>query len=53
MGIQFEDEFDLRRLVPGKADGFGAKLASDRYMPLKYAEDSVDKSPLKSADLRY
>ena len=53
MGIQFEDEFDLRRLMPGKPTSFGAKLASDRYMPLKYAEDSVDKSPLKSADLRY
>ena len=53
MGIQFEDDFDLRRLMPGKPTSFGIRLASDRYMPLKYSEDSVDKSPLKSADLRY
>ena len=26
IGIQFEDEFDLRRLSPGKNNGFGAKL---------------------------
>ena len=28
VGIQFDEEFDLRRLVPGKARTFGAKLAS-------------------------
>ncbi|WP_284734546.1 putative bifunctional diguanylate cyclase/phosphodiesterase [Sphingosinicella terrae] len=26
-GIQFEEEFDLRRLVPGKTRGFGVRLA--------------------------
>jgi hypothetical protein len=39
--------------MAGKSTGFGTRLASDRYMPLKYSEDSVDKSPLRSADLRY
>jgi len=53
MGIQFEEEFDLRRLGPGKAASFGAKLPQQNYMPLKYSEGAVDKKPLRASDLRY
>lgn len=53
MGIQFDDEFDLRRLVSGKGSIFGARLSSQPYIGLKYAEGAVDKSPLKDLDLRY
>ena len=52
MGVQFEDEFDLRRLAPGKNAGFGASCPQN-YMPLKYSESSVDKKPLRASDLRY
>ena len=30
MGIQFEDEFDLRKLAPGRGNGFGARLPQGR-----------------------
>ena len=54
MGLQFEDEFDLRRLGPNsKAGGFGAKLPQAGYTNLKYAEAAVDKRALSSGDLRY
>ena len=52
MGIQFEDEFDLRRLVPGKGKSFGAKLPQT-YSNLRYADGAVDKKALSGADLRY
>ena len=38
MGLQFEDEFDLRRLMTGKSAVSRHRLP-DRYMPLKYSED--------------
>ncbi|HYI48769.1 MAG TPA: EAL domain-containing protein [Allosphingosinicella sp.] len=53
IGIQFEDEFDLRRLAPGKAKSFGAKLPPQAYTNLRYAEGAVDKKALSGADLRY
>jgi diguanylate cyclase (GGDEF)-like protein len=52
MGVQFEQEFDLRLLAPGKAAaGFGVKLAG--YAGTKFAEGAVDKTALTAADLRY
>ncbi|MEA3042072.1 MAG: hypothetical protein QOC65_1561 [Sphingomonadales bacterium] len=54
MGIQFEEEFDLRRLAPGKGDGFGARLPGQAaYINLRYSEGAVDKKALSSSDLRY
>ena len=55
MGLQFEDEFDLRRLGPNsKAAGFGAKLpAQGGYTNLKYADAAANKRALSSGDLRY
>jgi EAL domain-containing protein (putative c-di-GMP-specific phosphodiesterase class I) len=53
MGIQFEEEFDLRRLVSGKGTIFGARLSSQPYIGIKYAEGAADKSALKDLDLRY
>jgi EAL domain-containing protein (putative c-di-GMP-specific phosphodiesterase class I) len=53
MGIQFDEEFDLRRLVSGKGGMFGARLPSQPYIGIKYAEGAVDKAPLKDLDLRY
>ncbi len=53
MGVQFEDEFDLRRLAPGKANGFGAKLSPQAYTNLRYAEGAVDKKALRASDLSY
>ncbi|HYI64014.1 MAG TPA: EAL domain-containing protein [Allosphingosinicella sp.] len=53
MGIQFEEEFDLRRLAPGKAKSFGARLPQQRYTNLRYAEEAVDKKALSAGDLRY
>ena len=32
MGIQFEEEFDLRRLTPGKGNGFGARLPQQQCL---------------------
>jgi len=52
MGVQFEEEFDLRRLAPGKGAGFGAKLTQAAYRPLEWA-DKVDKQALRGSDLRY
>jgi diguanylate cyclase (GGDEF)-like protein len=52
MGIQFEDEFDLRRLAPGKGKGFGARLPQT-YTNLRYADGAVDKKALSAGDLRY
>jgi hypothetical protein len=52
MGIQFEDEFDLRRLAPGKGKSFGAKLPQT-YSNLRYADGAADKKALSGADLRY
>jgi diguanylate cyclase (GGDEF)-like protein len=53
MGIQFEDEFDLRRLAPGKGNGFGARLPQQAYTNLRYADAAVDKKALSASDLRY
>jgi diguanylate cyclase (GGDEF)-like protein len=53
VGIQFEDEFDLRRLAPGKAKSFGARMPQQSYTNLRYAEGAVDKKALSGADLRY
>ena len=35
IGLQFEESFDLRRLVPGRNGGFGARLGTT---PLRKAE---------------
>jgi EAL domain-containing protein (putative c-di-GMP-specific phosphodiesterase class I) len=53
MGVQFEEEFDLRRLAPGKAKSFGARLPQQAYTNLRYAEGAVDKKALSAGDLRY
>jgi len=53
MGIQFETEFDLRRLAPGKDRGFGAKLKPQAYTNLRYADAAADKQALKAGDVRY
>jgi diguanylate cyclase (GGDEF)-like protein len=53
MGIQFEEEFDLRRLAPGKGGGFGAKLRQQSYSNLRYGEAAADKKALSNSDLRY
>jgi diguanylate cyclase (GGDEF)-like protein len=52
MGVQFETEFDLRRLAPGK-DGFGAKLKPQAYTNLKYADAAADKKKFTAGDVRY
>jgi diguanylate cyclase (GGDEF)-like protein len=52
LGVQFEEEFDLRRLVPGKSS-FGAKLSQQGYTNLRYSEGAVDKKALSAGDLRY
>jgi diguanylate cyclase (GGDEF)-like protein len=51
MGIQFEQELDLRRLGPGKERSFGAKLGG--YTNLRYADGAADKKALSASDLRY
>ncbi|MGE0179881.1 MAG: putative bifunctional diguanylate cyclase/phosphodiesterase [Sphingomonas sp.] len=52
MGIQFEQEFDLRLLAPGKAAAaFGAKLSG--YAGIKYAEGAANKAPLRASELGY
>ena len=51
MGVQFEQEFDLRRLGPGKERSFGAKLGG--YTNLRYADQAADKKALSAGDLRY
>jgi len=53
MGIQFEEEFDLRRLAPGKGKTFGAKLPQQGYTNLRYSEAARDKTALSAGDLRY
>ena len=53
MGVQFEDEFDLRRLSPGKGAGFGAKLPQGGYTNLKYSDAAANKQALSKGDLRY
>ena len=53
MGIQFEEEFDLRRLAGGKGNGFGAKLGQQAYTNLRYGEAARDKRALSAGDLRY
>jgi diguanylate cyclase (GGDEF)-like protein len=53
LGIQFEEEFDLRRLAPGKGKGFGAKLPQQGYTNLKYADAAAGKRALSNGDLRY
>jgi diguanylate cyclase (GGDEF)-like protein len=53
MGVQFEEEFDLRRLAPGKANGFGARLPQQAYTNLRYADGAADKRALSAGDLRY
>ncbi|MGQ0590138.1 MAG: putative bifunctional diguanylate cyclase/phosphodiesterase [Sphingosinicella sp.] len=51
VGIQFEEEFDLRKLAPGKGAGFGAKL-SQGYRPIELSQRE-EKRALSPADLRY
>jgi diguanylate cyclase (GGDEF)-like protein len=51
MGIQFEQEFDLRLLAPGKGGSFGAKLGN--YAGVKYADAAVGKAPLRASELGY
>jgi EAL domain-containing protein (putative c-di-GMP-specific phosphodiesterase class I) len=53
MGVQFETEFDLRRLAPGKDGGFGAKLKPQAYTNLRYADAAADKKALTAGDVRY
>ena len=53
IGLQFEDEFDLRRLGPNSKAGFGAKLPQSGYTNLKYADAAADKRALSNGDLRY
>jgi len=53
MGIQFETEFDLRRLAPGKDRGFGAKLTPQPYTNLRYSDGAADKKALTAGDMRY
>ncbi len=53
MGIQFEEEFDLRRLAGGKGNGFGAKLNQPAYTNLRYGEAARDKKALSAGDVRY
>jgi hypothetical protein len=53
MGVQFETEFDLRRLAPGKDRGFGAKLKPQGYTNLRYADGAADKKALTAGDVRY
>jgi diguanylate cyclase (GGDEF)-like protein len=53
MGVQFEQEFDLRRLAPAKERGFGARLPAPGYTNLRYAEGAADKKALSAGDLRY
>jgi len=51
LGIQFEEEFDLRRLVPGRSKGFGVRLPSDGYRPAALS-GAVEKRALRASDLR-
>ena len=53
MGVQFETEFDLRRLAPGKDRSFGAKLNAGGYTNLRYADAAADKKALTAGDVRY
>ena len=53
MGVQFETEFDLRRLAPGKDGGFGARLKPQAYTNLKYADAAADKKKFTAGDVRY
>jgi len=53
MGIQFEEEFDLRRLAPGKVKSFGARLPQQAYTNLRFGEAAADKKALTAGDLRY
>jgi diguanylate cyclase (GGDEF)-like protein len=53
MGVQFEEEFDLRRLAPGKGNSFGARLPQETYTNLRYSDGARDKQALSAGDLRY
>jgi PilZ domain-containing protein len=53
MGVQFETEFDLRRLAPGKENGFGARMKPQAYTNLRYSEAAADKKALTAGDVRY
>ncbi len=53
IGLQFEEEFDLRRLAPGKGKSFGARLPQQGYTNLRFAEGAADKKALTASDLRY
>jgi EAL domain-containing protein (putative c-di-GMP-specific phosphodiesterase class I) len=51
LGIQFEEELDLRRLVPGRPKGFGARSASDSYRPIELSQ-GIEKRALRASDQR-
>ena len=51
MGIQFEQDFDLGRLAPGKESGTGARLSGQSYTNLKYSEGAANKKALSRRDL--
>jgi len=55
LGIQFEEEFDLRKLAPGKVPtGFGVKLtANERYTSPSFGDAAAGKQAMRSSDLRY
>jgi len=53
MGVQFEKEFDLRRLAPARERGSASGIANHGYTNLKYAEGAADKKALSASDLRY
>ena len=48
-GVQFEEEFDLRRLVPGKTKGFGARLPGDAYRSVELSR-AVERSALRGGE---
>ena len=53
MGVQFEHEFDLRRLAPGKDAQLRRQAAPQAYTNLSYADGAADKKALTAGDLRY
>jgi diguanylate cyclase (GGDEF)-like protein len=51
MGIQFEDEFDLRCLAPDKIESFGVKLSPQPYSKPAYASGDSDEEALIPGNL--
>jgi EAL domain-containing protein (putative c-di-GMP-specific phosphodiesterase class I) len=51
VGIQFEDEFDLRRLAPGRTTGQAVPMSLPRYRPIELSERE-EKRALRLSDLR-